>query len=339
MPTLHILSNPSSPVNLNNRVDAFAVLAYKFIKYMTRYGWKCIHYGVVGCDVDCETVVCNDSIIHQQVDTIRYNQNAIREIGLRKQPGDMILCFHGIQNQDCTQAHQDLKIVEPSIGYAVDAVFAPYRVFASYAHMHMYYGHKNMLMTPSWFDAVIPNAVTASEFEYSEHKQDYLLYFGRIIESKGLHVAIQASEKANRKLVVAGPGSLESIGYSSIPKHVEVVGVCDAEQRKALMRDAQAIIGPTYYVEPFGNMVVEGYMSGTPAITTDWGGFTETVVQGITGFRCREFREFVQAIELIDSINPKACRDWAVENYDDEVVHVQFDEYFKKLADHDFYRL
>jgi glycosyltransferase involved in cell wall biosynthesis len=104
------------------------------------------------------------------------------------------------------------------------------------------------------------------------------------------------------------------------------------------MRDAQAIIGPTYYVEPFGNMVVEGYLSGTPAITTDWGGFTETVVHGVTGYRCREFKDFVNALKNINLIDPKACREWALTNYEETVVHKKFDEYFKKIQANDFYR-
>jgi glycosyltransferase involved in cell wall biosynthesis len=104
------------------------------------------------------------------------------------------------------------------------------------------------------------------------------------------------------------------------------------------MKDAKAILGPTYYVEPFGNMVAEGYFAGTPAITTDWGGFTETVVQGVTGFRCREFKEFVDAINNIDKIDPAVCRQWAMDNYSEDVVHKKFDNYFKKILASDFYR-
>jgi glycosyltransferase involved in cell wall biosynthesis len=85
-------------------------------------------------------------------------------------------------------------------------------------------------------------------------------------------------------------------------------------------------------------MVVEGFMSGTPAITTDWGGFTETVQHGFTGFRCRTFRDIVFAINNIDRIDKKACREWAVNNCSDQVVHDRFDEYFKNLEDLNFYK-
>lgn len=339
MTTLHVLSNPYGTVNYNNRIDPFSIGTWKFIHWMTRLGWRCIHYSTPGTEVDCETVpVLSELSPDQDHNTLMYNQNAANEIAKRKNPDDIIVCCYGTGNQIAANYHTDLKIVEPFIGYSTDAVFAPYRVFASYAHMHMFYGDRKMLMSPSWTDAVIPNAISASEFEFSDQKDDYILYFGRVIESKGVRLAIHAAEAAGVRLIIAGPGSIEPMGFSPIPQHVEIAGPCNIEQRRKLMSRARAIIGPTYYVEPFGNMVVEGYMSGTPAITTDWGAFTETVVQGITGYRCREFREFVQAIQNIHLINPHVCRRWAMENCEDAVVHQRLDEYFKRIIANNFYR-
>jgi glycosyltransferase involved in cell wall biosynthesis len=306
---------------------------------MTKYGWNCIHYSTVGTEVRCENIQCIDVVTGDRgTDINTYNIKAGIEIAKRKQPNDMIVCFHGIENKGACDDNPELKHVEPSIGYMTEAVWAPYRAFVSYAQMHMFYGARGMLMKPSWFDAVIPNAITASEFEYNENKDDYFLYFGRVIESKGIHVAIQATKAAGKKLIIAGPGSLQDLGYSSTPDHVTMAGLCNAEQRKQLMKNAKAIIGPTQYVEPFGNMVAEGYMAGTPAITTDWGGFSETVINGITGFRCREFKEFVNAINRIDEIDNKNCREYAMNNYEDTVVHALFDAYFQKLDTMDFYR-
>lgn len=339
MTTLHILSCPYSPVHINNRVDPFSIAVVKFIKNMTQLGWNCIHYGIEGSEVSCLTINCLPTVYNDRSICItEYNENASKEISARKKPNDIILCFYGIENKGATQNNQDLFIVEPSIGYDTTAVFAPYRVFTSYAQMHFYYGQNNMLMNPSWNDAVIYNTMSPDEFTYNEHKEDYFLYFGRVIENKGIHVAIQATSATGKRLVVAGPGSLKDLGYDTIPPHVEVVGVADVVQRKELMRKARAIIGPTYYVEPFGNMVTEGYLSGTPAITTDWGGFTETVVQGKTGFRCREFREFVDAINNIDKIKSYDCWLWAIENCSETVVHNKYDRYFKKILERNFYR-
>lgn len=306
---------------------------------MTQYGWNCIHYSIPGSEVSCETVNCLPTISADSgTNVVEYNTRAGKEIALRKKSGDMIICMYGLENKIAAEANSDLKSVEPGIGYTMTAAWATYKVFTSYAQMHMHYGWVGNEQNPGWFDAVIPNGITASEFDYTEEKGDYFLYFGRIIASKGVDLAIQATRVTGQKLIIAGSGSLADLGYTTVPSHVTIAGPCDAEQRRKLMAKAKAILGPTYYVEPFGNMVVEGYMSGTPAITTDWGGFTETVVQGVTGYRCREFREFVDAINNIDRINPRICREWAMTNYEDTVVHKKLDDYLKKIKDSDFYR-
>jgi glycosyltransferase involved in cell wall biosynthesis len=194
-----------------------------------------------------------------------------------------------------------------------------------------------MLLNPSWNDAVIPNAFTPDEFEFRSTKDDYCLYLGRISADKGIHLAIQMTEYTGQRLIIAGPGDLSALNYQSVPKHVTMFGYANVDQRRELLSGARALIAPTYYVEPFGNMVVEALMSGTPVITTDWGGFIDTNVEGLTGFRCRNFADFVQAMENINQIRPQDCRDWAVENFNETVVHEKFDRYFQNIAARNFY--
>lgn len=332
MTTLHILPNFDSATTLESRMDPFAVAAYRFIEYMGQRGWNMIHYGLPGSKPLCEHVDVVGSNYNEQ------NQNAGAAIQARKKSGDMILCFYGTGNRGAAEMNSDLKIIEPSIGYDTKSIFAPYRVFVSYAQQHMFYGSRDMLMNPSWFDAVIPNAFYPDEFVFEENKEDYLLYFGRIIPSKGVELCIQIAERTNHKLIIAGPGSIYDINRDSIPPFVEMAGLCNAEQRAKLMSKAKALLAPTYYVEPFGNMVVEAMLSGTPVITTDWGGFTETNVHGLTGYRCRDWTDFVVAVENIKYINPAECRRWAENNYNADTVHNQFDRYLKKIEGGDFYR-
>lgn len=340
-PKLHILSSTNSPVHPDNIADPYSPAVLKFVKYMTILGWTCIVYTIVGSEITgAESVQCLNYLTNDRADNMnKYNAAAAIEIKKRKTAGDFILCFNGLDNYFAAQSNSDLTIVEPSIGYDPAGIFAPYRVFTSYSQMHYYYGMHRMMMTPSWWDTVIPNSFDPSEFDYQKSKEDYLLIFGRVIETKGIHIAIQISEKLKIPLVIAGPGTLESMGYVKTPPGVTVVGLCDRAQRRDLMSRAKAILGPTYYIEPFGNMIVEGYFSGTPAITTDWGGFVDTVVNGVTGYRCREFKQFLEAVESIDQINPEDCLNYAINNYSESVVHNKFDEYFQKLTTKNFYRI
>lgn len=328
---IHVLANPRNPTGLMNRVDPFAVHAYKYIKHLAPH-FHIIHYGIPGAQVDCEHI----DIPTAPTDIKGFNELAGAEIRKRASDGDIIVCFFGVDNKLACDMNPRCKIVEPSIGYRANGIFAPYRVFTSYANMHFFYGERGMLMSPSWFDEVIGNPFTISEFEYNDKKEDYFLYFGRVCEEKGVNLAIQATEKAGKKLIIAGPGSLQTIGYKSIPDHVEVFGVANAEQRKQLMKNARGLIGLTYYVEPFGNMIIEANLSGTPVITTDWGAFPEIVLEGETGYRVRDFKSLLSAIKNIDSIDPWECREWGL-NFSDEEIHHKHKLYLDKVIKNNFY--
>lgn len=328
---LHVLVNPRNPTGLMNRIDPFAVHGYKYIKHLSKH-FEVVHYGIPGAQVDCEHV----DLPTGPTEIRRFNELAGAEIKKRASKGDIISCFFGIENELACQMNPGCKWVEPSIGYRTNGIFAPYRVFTSYAQMHMFYGERGMLMNPSWYDEVIPNPFTIEEFDYCEEKEDYYLYFGRVMKEKGIDLAIQATEKLGKKLIIAGPGSLEDLGYDKVPDHVEMFGPADAEQRRALMKKAKCLLGMTYYVEPFGNMVIEANLSGTPVITTDWGGFIDTVVQGKTGYRIRHFSHLIDAMKSIDSIRPIDCRKHGLK-YSDENVHEQHRIYLEKVIKNHFY--
>lgn len=333
---IHILSNPHQATGLSRPDEAFSVIIHKFVKNLHSH-FDMIHYGLEGSDVACEHVDLPS-------DPEAFNRVAAQEIGKRKSPGDLALCFFGHENRGAVDPHPELKVIEPSIGYHPNGVFAPYRVFASYANMSYYYGRHDMMMEPSWYDAVIPNPFDPDEFEYREDKEDYLLMFGRVTKVKGVHLAIQLAQRLNQRLILVGPGddirehpTFAGIGYNQPPRNVELMGPVGPEERSRLMSRARAVIAPTYYLEPFGNMVAEAHLCGTPTITTDWGAFPENNPHGVTGYRCRMFNDFVWAVENIDRIRPQDCYRHAVNHFSDAVVYPQYKRYLEAVAEGNFY--
>lgn len=327
---IHVLSNPYRPTTTKYAdFDPFAIMTHEYVHNMKERGYEVIHYGLEGSDVDCEHYSLSTNLDE-------FNREASSIIEKRKESSDVIASLYGWPNQAATTAHSDLKVIEPAIGYDATATFARYKVFLSYAHMAYYYGMTNRFMTPDWYHAVIPWGRNPNDFtfKYNFLKEDYFLYFGRITRSKGIHLAIQATEAAGVKLKIAGPGSvIHDLEYQEVPKHVEILGICDSNQRRELMSNAKGILGLTHYLESFGLMVVESYFSGTPAITTDWGAFNETVVHGKTGYRCRNFKDVVKAIENIEAgkIRSVDCLQYAMENYSNKVVFDKHDEYINRI--------
>jgi FkbM family methyltransferase len=184
-----------------------------------------------------------------------------------------------------------------------------------------------------FYDAVIPSGFDLNEFEFREDKEDYFMMCGRMVWSKGIDIASQVCQKLGVKLVLAGTsyGPADCNLGNEWPPHVEYVGYADVEKRKRLMAGAKGLFCPTIYNEPFGYVAIEAMLSGTPVITVDWGAFTETVQHGVTGFRCRTFEQFLWAAKNIDTISPRACREWAEENYNFKKIGGMYKEYFESI--------
>ena len=342
----HVLSIPHTITNKNYNGCAFTQKVLKFGKMMTKLGHTVIHYGNEDSELICSehvTVTSKKDLeisygdLEEKNKIINYNlndhayqiftKNAIQEIDKRKKRYDFILAFFGIGHEKiCNYFDRRWYIpVEPGVGYT--KTFAPCKVYESYALYHSMSGSpENNSLGMNWYDAVIPNYFDPDDFTFQPHKQDYYLYIGRLVKSKGIDIAIDVTKETGKKLIIAGQKT-EEIDIKSFPKHVEYVGYADLNTRRELMANAKAGFVPSRYLEPFGGVQIEFLFSGTPTITTDWGAFSENNIHGHTGYRCRNYEQFKWATENINNINPYDCRKWA-ENYTLEKIGKMYEEYF-----------
>lgn len=256
-----------------------------------------------------------------------FNARASESIKARAEPHDFICVIGGLAHKQIADAFPGMMTVEFGIGYG--GTFSKWRIWESYAWMHTCYGAENPRnphgIDGQWFDAVIPGYLDPDEFKFRVEKDDYCLYVGRMIERKGVHVASEICKAAGVRLIMAGQGEC-------IPHYGEYVGIVGPEDRGRLMSGARALIMPTTYIEPFGNVAVEAMACGTPVISTDWGAMTETVVDGITGYRCRTFAEFLAAVSDVSSLDPKKIRQHAIDNYSLSVIAKKYDRHFRRLS-------
>ena len=260
-----------------------------------------------------------------------FTQGAIDYINAHADTNTLVLGFWGWGHRAIHDACPNCIFIEPGIGYP--SAFARWRIYESHAIMNAMYGAKSIgTCDMDWYHRVIPNYFDPEDFVYSEDKTDTVLYLGRVYSGKGLDIIIQATERAKRKLIVAGQGTLAQMGYATTPSHVTEVGYADAEQRKMLLARASAVVVASGYLEPFAGVQVEAWLSGTPVITPDWAAFAELNVDGVTGYRCNTFRDFVTALKNVDKLDPVACLEHA-QQFTLPNIAPRYERYFSDVLD------
>jgi len=343
----HILCVPHTVTRKDYSACAYTQKALKFCKMMHRRGHIIYHYGHKDSEVECtEHIPITDNELfkaaygeydwkkeipkHNTGDLCNttYNKRAIVEVGKRKKHMDYLLLFWGIGHADVAKAHPDMISVEPGIG-SFNTPCTPFSIYESYCVMNYVYGREKW--EPKWTDAVIPNYFDLEDFKVESKPGDYFMYLGRIIESKGIGIAVEIAKRTGLKLKVAGQGNFKrELGFEP-PPNVEIVGYLEPKERSIMLSGARALLAPTHYNEPFGGVTVEALLCGTPIITSDWGAFAENNIHGVTGYRCRNLEQFIWAAKNIDTINRRTCREFAEKNFSLERVATMYEEYFTSL--------
>lgn len=113
-------------------------------------------------------------------------------------------------------------------------------------------------------------------------KKDYVLYFGRFSEEKGIGTLIDVcKELPEVQFVFAGTGPLEDEvnGISNIRN----VGFQTGADLEKLIREARFSVYPSEWYENCPFSVMESQMYGTPVLGADIGGIPELIRVGKTG--------------------------------------------------------
>jgi glycosyltransferase involved in cell wall biosynthesis len=375
----HLLSLAHLPQSKKYLSCAFTQKNRKLAKMLTGLGHEVFFYGSEGSDV---VEYCNNNNLHfiqthtladiakdygtgdnrfeigynwenqdfrhdfnkpAKPSTMKFYTSCIEHINKIKKPDDFLLCSQGNYHKPIADSVKLFLTCESGIGYR-GSVKDWYRAFESH-HIQSYtygsetpYGDRN----GSYYDRVIPNYFDPNDIMYSDKKENYVLFIGRMIKRKGLLTAYLAAKAVGIKLIMVGQGAyINEQGHlvDNDPQEYDIPndsdweyrGFADVEKRKELMAHARAVIVATEYLEIFGGTHVEAMLSGTPVITTDFGVFGgNTFLHGVHGFKCNTLQDFVDAIKRAPELDSRAIRSWAEQFLMDNVAK-QYDKWFQDL--------
>ena len=165
-----------------------------------------------------------------------------------------------------------------SYDYAVKQFIFP-STFVMNEHLRHGFGKNRSIVVPMFTELLKEPA----QFQ----DKGYILYYGRLVEEKGVHVLLKAMEAMPGvpcKIVGTGPeeGFLHIQG-DRMP-NVTFEGYQSGEALWDLVRGARAVVVPSLFPETFGLVAIEAMALGKPVIASDVGALSEIIVDRHTGF-------------------------------------------------------
>ncbi|MFC1678947.1 glycosyltransferase [Elusimicrobiota bacterium] len=223
-----------------------------------------------------------------------------------------------------------------------------------------YHGLANIYKT-------IHHGIEVKEYPSKEKpdKGSYLFSIGRITRAKGQDKAIALAKTTGSKLIIAGcvqnkPADREFFESlkSSIDLFVDVgkhpvdedyyrkvikplvdcdkriiyIGELDNEQKKLWYRHARTTLFPIQWGEPFGLVLIESMACGTPVLAFNEGAVPEILADGKTGFVVDSLGSMVEALGLVDDVDPRECRKHVRENFSVARMAHEYSELYQQIA-------
>lgn len=184
---------------------------------------------------------------------------------------------------------------------------------------------------------VIYGGIDTDWYTPTYNKENFFLWLNRWHPAKGYHVAIELARRTNINLIMAGehPNNemfeyqkqcalhavelakdLPNVKFEWLPPDPN-----HHEAKRELYRRAKALLYTVQFQEPFGLSQVESLSCGTPVIGINFGSVPEVITDGITGCVINNnIEELINTTKLIDEIDPKICRENAVNRFDRRVM-------------------
>jgi glycosyltransferase involved in cell wall biosynthesis len=193
--------------------------------------------------------------------------------------------------------------------------------------------------------ATIYHGLPVNLFSCHEHPEDYWVFLGRISPIKGIDKAIAIALESGKKLKVAAKSHSPNQAYyqqviaplvRQAGPRVEFVGEIGGAAKEAFLGQAQGVLFPINFPEPFGLVLIEAMACGTPVVAFRNGSVPEVITDGVTGFVVDDVAGAVAAVARVSALDRRACRAAFEARFDAAIMVRKYLELYDRLiAEHE----
>jgi glycosyltransferase involved in cell wall biosynthesis len=220
-------------------------------------------------------------------------------------PGDLV--FFSYPEVHVLSPVPNVTHVECGVGYDTQP-WGPLRVYESEAWRHYCFGKYGGSLDQRRNSWVIPWAFDSVAWTPGDGAGGYVSYLGRLMPDKGTTWLKELARRLpNIAFKVASTDDVCGLGRD-VPTNVEFVGPILGEARSDFLGGASAHLCPSEFVEPLCGSAIEAMLCGTPVVCSNFGGFTESVIEGVSGFRCASLDEMIRALTTAHELDRRAVR-------------------------------
>jgi glycosyltransferase involved in cell wall biosynthesis len=190
---------------------------------------------------------------------------------------------------------------------------------------------------------VVYNGLSTENFVPTTVKRgDFLVWLGRFVPEKGVHLAVEAAKRARRPIILAGTVDRyqqASMSYfANVIKplldndQVRYIGPVNQKQKISLLSRAYGFLNPIEWEEPFGMVMIEAMALGCPVISFARGAAPELIIDGKTGFLVDTLDEMVTLIPQLAALDRRATRAHVEECFSARTMAEGYLRVYRKLA-------
>lgn len=185
---------------------------------------------------------------------------------------------------------------------------------------------------------VVRHGLSLSRYPEGRGKGGYCAFLGRFAPEKAPHVAIDAAKSAGVPIRLGGEPHHVATGYFErevaprLGPGVECLGEVGGTKKIDLLRGASCLLFPIEWEEPFGLVMIEAMLVGTPVIAFPRGSVPEVVEEGVTGHVVRTVDEMAARLRAIATLDRSRCRARARERFSSLRMAREYVELYRQLV-------